>query len=102
MRVRRVAWDRIEVWRGADVRVEAMYMLFLVVLWRISLGREIHFERRFGRRDMVCMFPVPVKATGVSVCLWRACQSEGRISDGIFFSSRRFRLPVRSDCIYRG
>lgn len=52
LRVRRVAWDRMEV-RGTGMRVEVKYVLFLVALWKISLGRELHFERRVGRRDMI-------------------------------------------------
>lgn len=50
---------KIVLWRAKDGRVEGRRYEDKLGVLRISLGREIHFVRRVGRRDMVGLVVVP-------------------------------------------
>ena len=54
-----VPWAKIVLRRARDGRVEGWRYEDKLGVLRISLGREIHFVRRVGRRDMVgwAVFP---------------------------------------------
>lgn len=54
-----VPWVKIVLWRAKDGRVAGRRYEDKLGVLRISLGREIHFVRRVGRRDMVGLVVVP-------------------------------------------